>query len=323
MRITLTILLVLPSFFAFGQFNCDNIKLLGIYHNNRNTDQLSLLITNSSPVHDGNGNVYTIISLINQEGDTVLHSNAVFALPNSTEDTIVYNVPIHSQYDHIYELPDYNCGRMVTQFPNCDLSYCFDTIPELSLPHTDWLDCSDFKIAGIYETANGGTINYSFILTNTNQDSTRSWQTSYTDFQFFDENGNPLTEQSDPSFSVPRQYGDSVMIHMNFFDFLVPGQRIFLQMNNPDCQIEYQLNGSVAVSEIAWNGYAVFPNPTKGIVRVKTDKRIHKLELFDLNGTLFLQTTRNELDVSMLEPGVYFMVINLDGRRVIEKLVKL
>ena len=100
MKTTLTLLITLISKLCFAQFDCSNIKLLGIHKNNVNTSQLSILLTNLSAVDDGNFNVYTSLTMINEQGDTILNSEPVFRLPNKIQDTIAYNVAIPEKVWH-------------------------------------------------------------------------------------------------------------------------------------------------------------------------------------------------------------------------------
>ena len=116
------------------------------------------------------------------------------------------------KYGTIYDLPGYNCGTLITEFPNCAISYCFDTIPTVNLPLTAVKNCDDFEIVGLYKTANGGERNYSMLLTNINQDSIRDWPIGYTGFQFFDKNDVPLTDMTTPGYIVP-SYKELLVVH--------------------------------------------------------------------------------------------------------------
>lgn len=314
---------MLSSLSLYGQFDCNHIKLLGIYDNNKFSSQLSLLITNTSLVNDGNGNVYTVIRLENEAGDTIANSAAIFRLPNSVEDSIIYKIPIHEDYDNINDLPNYYSGLLMTNYPDCEIAYHLDTIPEINLPQTTNLDCNDFKVLGIYETANGGNHNYSFILTNTNGDSLRTWGTGYTQFQFVDENDEPVSSASSPSYFIPRQIGETIIVELEFVEGFTDIKPLFLKMKNPDCLIEYHSESTVNSYEVEKEHFKIYPNPTRDKIEVATKRPLKEMEIRDLNGRILKSTNFKQLDLAELNAGIYLMVLKFEETTVVQKIVKL
>ena len=108
MRQLLIFYLLIRTTLIQAQFSCDNIELVGIYINNFNTSDISIVLTNSNLQDDGNQNVYTGFQIITNAGDTLLMREPCFcySLPNSQEDTIVYNLEIFEDFGTIYDLPD-------------------------------------------------------------------------------------------------------------------------------------------------------------------------------------------------------------------------
>ena len=51
----------------------------------------------------------------------------------------------------------------------------------------------------------------------------------------------------------------------------------------------------------------VYPNPTNGILRVKTELELLKLEIFSLRGELLLTTNKSEINLVDLNTGSYFL----------------
>lgn len=324
MRYLLSLLLLLftQSHLLYGQFDCTNLDLLGIYYNNRNTDQLSLLMTNSNREHDGNNMPYTTFYLINEAGDSILASGPVFSLPNSSEDTIVYNVKLHDNYRHIYDLPDYRCGELLTEDPGCVIDYCFDSIPEIELPKTQRKDCDDFEVVGVYETANGGLLDYSVIITNTNRDSARAWDLAYTNFQFLDRMGEAVSENSDPSFIVPMQYGDTIIVHLDFKRSILDGEVLLLEMTDPDCLIPYVTSTLVSNNSVSVPSYRLFPNPVNDIIYLKTTSPVDSWMLMELSGRRILSDSGNRIDMSSLSPGPYILRVKWEEAMTTEMIVK-
>jgi hypothetical protein len=51
----------------------------------------------------------------------------------------------------------------------------------------------------------------------------------------------------------------------------------------------------------------VYPNPTNGILHVKTDSELQKLEIFSVRGELLLSTFQSEINLADLNAGSYFL----------------
>ena len=323
MKRTLIFLIALVySISLIAQLECDNIKLLGIYENNVNTSQLSLLISNSSLSDDGNGNAYTEISIVNILGDTIVNSNPVFALPNNLNDTIVYNIKINESFDWIGDLPEYNQGTLITKYPNCEIEYNFDTIPQDNLPFTTNIDCDDFKVVGLYETANGGTKNYSLILTNTNQDSLRNWDAGYTNFQFYNTDNEPVSLPSGPHFLVPSTAGDTTIIHVEFTEGISLDEELILRMTSPECDVNYSNRGIVRIEELINQKVKIYPNPTDGIIKVESKNSIGQINVIDLYGIVLKSSNQNNISLDELNSGAYLIEINFKNNRLIKKIMK-
>jgi len=66
----------------------------------------------------------------------------------------------------------------------------------------------------------------------------------------------------------------------------------------------------------------VFPNPSSGLVRIRSDFRIRSIEILNPLGTSCLKSHASELDVSSLSEGLYFLKISLaEGPEIIKKLL--
>ena len=72
-------------------------------------------------------------------------------------------------------------------------------------------------------------------------------------------------------------------------------------------------------------GLKIFPNPvSSGYVTLKTSiGGIKNVELFDLNGKIVLKTSikTNNLNVSAINPGVYFIKLSVNGVNETSKLI--
>lgn len=64
----------------------------------------------------------------------------------------------------------------------------------------------------------------------------------------------------------------------------------------------------------------VFPQPATENIQV-TAKQIYGLELYNANGTLVLKTTQAYLDVSHLPAGMYFLMILMEGQKIVKQVI--
>ncbi|MDR6516120.1 T9SS type A sorting domain-containing protein [Chryseobacterium camelliae] len=71
------------------------------------------------------------------------------------------------------------------------------------------------------------------------------------------------------------------------------------------------------------NGLSIYPNPAKGEVNIKTDKKIKSSSVLDISGRTVLSSTTQKVDVSSLAKGVYMLQVEFaDGTTSTEKLIK-
>jgi hypothetical protein len=83
------------------------------------------------------------------------------------------------------------------------------------------------------------------------------------------------------------------------------------------CSIEVTVNVLVSTNDIVEQGIHLFPNPTSGMVQVKSDQSIHVIEIFDVTGKLVHVKTYQPqkspvIDISSLQNGVYFLNIKYE-----------
>ncbi len=70
-------------------------------------------------------------------------------------------------------------------------------------------------------------------------------------------------------------------------------------------------------------GIILFPNPVSGLLHVACAESLLKIELLDLEGRLLRTTVRDEVDVSKLKEGIYFIrATTSSGRTVTEPFIK-
>lgn len=69
---------------------------------------------------------------------------------------------------------------------------------------------------------------------------------------------------------------------------------------------------------------AVYPNPTRDLIRIDVGANNHssvqRIDLYDVTGQLIISSTANEIDVSELESGIYFVRILTEKEPVTKKI---
>jgi len=88
----------------------------------------------------------------------------------------------------------------------------------------------------------------------------------------------------------------------------------------------YKLSGSLGVNNAAIeknNSLTVYPNPTRGEINIKTDKKIKSSSVFDLSGKVLLQTSSEKINISSFTKGTYLLKVEfVDGTSKTEKVIK-
>lgn len=88
----------------------------------------------------------------------------------------------------------------------------------------------------------------------------------------------------------------------------------------------YKLTGSLAVNNIAnlkSTQMNIFPNPTKGEVNIKTDKKIKSTSVLDLSGKVISRGNSENVNLSSVAKGTYLLQVEFtDGSSKTEKIIK-
>lgn len=79
-----------------------------------------------------------------------------------------------------------------------------------------------------------------------------------------------------------------------------------------------------AVDENEMVMLSIYPNPTHDLISIRANKDLsmQKVEVFNLAGQMVISSTENEINVSDMKPGVYFVRVTADDRIVIQRIVK-
>ncbi|WP_223608545.1 T9SS type A sorting domain-containing protein [Chryseobacterium sp. OSA05B] len=81
--------------------------------------------------------------------------------------------------------------------------------------------------------------------------------------------------------------------------------------------------GTQETSSKSKESVALYPNPTKGEINIKTDQKIKSTTVFDMTGKSLLQNDTEKADISSLPKGTYLVKISFaDGSTSTRKVIK-
>ena len=91
-----------------------------------------------------------------------------------------------------------------------------------------------------------------------------------------------------------------------------------------DCQALYDYcavgSGTVDIDEFAFDNIVVFPNPTTGVLNIRTNLDV-TYSLYDFTGREIVKDSNEEtIDITTLPNGVYFLSIRY-GEKVFNKRI--
>ncbi|MGE8555079.1 MAG: choice-of-anchor J domain-containing protein [Chryseobacterium jejuense] len=147
--------------------------------------------------------------------------------------------------------------------------------------------------------------------------------------------GNPTTGSSFTTISVPATlsatYASWQLITLNLDAYA--GQTIRVGFNYTASNkymlllddVKITTSGTLANNEISKTklSTAVYPNPTKGEVNIKTDKKVKSASVIDMSGKTLNKTESGNTDISALPKGTYLMKVEFaDGTSTTEKIIK-
>lgn len=89
---------------------------------------------------------------------------------------------------------------------------------------------------------------------------------------------------------------------------------------------KYSLPSTIGLEEAQKKSFALYPNPTRGVVAIETESDFDALTLINSTGTTVLQKTGSftTVDLSSLSPGIYLLQLRdqgavLDQQRILKK----
>lgn len=213
--------------------------------------------------------------------------------------------------------------------PNNTISEIFDEVWD----GTGWV--TDYKDVFTYDG------NYISTVSSSDWNGT-TWVDDGTITYMVDGNGNRTSETEDYSGSSDTTIYtyDMGALMSNFanpfadytgFQYLYedyPYVNKILSKTNSDgmSRSTYDYNNVLSVNDVVINRaiqLEVYPNPAIDIVTIKSSENIKLINVFNTLGSKVISSQRNELNVSHLSKGLYFINISLEnGSIMVKKLIK-
>jgi|TARA_R110000782_G_scaffold270485_1_gene371941 hypothetical protein len=82
-------------------------------------------------------------------------------------------------------------------------------------------------------------------------------------------------------------------------------------------------SGTVGIEHQYFNNISIFPNPTKNKLNIVTKHQVKQIEIINIMGTRLMNyKNSNSINVSELEPGIYFINIETTSGTFTNKFVK-
>jgi len=98
---------------------------------------------------------------------------------------------------------------------------------------------------------------------------------------------------------------------------------------NPTAQMGYGIlnfyktyQSYLGVNDLKKIQVKIYPNPARNVINITSDKPVKSIEIYDVLGRLIKTDTKNNINVSELSKGNYFIKIKTGDQELIEKFIK-
>ncbi len=158
-----------------------------------------------------------------------------------------------------------------------------------------------------------------------------AWMLSSRFTLLIDDKGNTLEEKSE-SYSNGEVSIDFAILFTYTYDAnnnILERIQQFYDINTN----EYQFNNRsvfgtyldvTGIESIGEDSFTIFPNPTDGLLNLLCKDQIEQIRIFDMHGRMLKQelSNRQQIDVSDLNAGLYFMQATINSKLISKRFVK-
>ena len=109
---------------------------------------------------------------------------------------------------------------------------------------------------------------------------------------------------------------NSQIIYIAFVNVTFDGFKLYID------DIEVRKDDPTSINEFEKSTIRIYPNPFTDLINIQSEKVIDSIEIKDLNGKTLLETTNNSINLSFLQNGYYFIVLNSEKHSLTQKILK-
>ncbi|WP_339697095.1 T9SS type A sorting domain-containing protein [uncultured Marixanthomonas sp.] len=84
----------------------------------------------------------------------------------------------------------------------------------------------------------------------------------------------------------------------------------------------YSEDCSLGISDLKEITFSIYPNPVTNTLILSTELEYNSIKIYSLQGQLISEASTNEIDVSSLSSGFFFVSLTVDGRTITQKFMK-
>jgi len=85
---------------------------------------------------------------------------------------------------------------------------------------------------------------------------------------------------------------------------------------------EYSEDCALGVSDFELYNIKIYPNPVQNTLNINSEFPIDFIKIYTLQGQLVNESKNNQIDVSLLTSGLYFVSVIIDGQNIVKKFIK-
>ena len=293
---------------------------MGLYYP-RSGDKIVLGLTNESEIPENIGHVYTSIQLFFDDGSPLTEETcACFTLPDYQADTSFYSLELDASVPNTFFLPDSFNFTLKTKFPDCSLDSKKIIPTNPNLPTTTDVACSDYEIVGIYNHFNASEA--ALLMIRFQNEEANGRETGYTSFTFISNDGDTLLPNSGPHHLLPTYYEDTSIFMLQTNMGLEDKYCGKLHLEFPSCVFDFCELSTSIFQPTSNAAFTIYPNPTMEKIFIIGPTMERKSIIYNAEGMEVMQSTDDEINLTILTSGTYFIKIITKSKIETHKFIK-
>ena len=105
--------------------------------------------------------------------------------------------------------------------------------------------------------------------------------------------------------------------------FVINGNDAYISERGPQRISKFDFDLLLSTDNISLKDeFKIYPNPVKNVLNLSSELPIELIKIYSLQGQLIQVTSENQIDVSLLSSGLYFVSIIVDGENIVKKFIK-